>query len=174
MSTFFWSAIYKHTSYLIYKQFFFSPPSVQQIRIIFWKVTAGRPGSNLVTFWHVGTSVRIQVNGFFSRWNKNKKTNKWKKIKSLVHKIWLHGRRGKGMADSFSREKLRHAPQKEGGWEILFDLPPVWRRLARPTNLMSRINGKKTHTHTHTLGRINASGIEWLGWQGRIARLCAI
>ena len=35
-------------------------------------------------------------------------------------------------------------------------------------------------THTHTsyhwspLGRINASGIEWLGWQGRIARLCAI
>ena len=34
---------------------------------------------------------------------------------SLVHKIRLHGRRGKGMAESFSREKLRHAPQKEGG-----------------------------------------------------------
>ena len=29
--------------------------------------------------------------------------------------IRLHGRRGKGMAESFSREKLRHAPQKEGG-----------------------------------------------------------
>ena len=27
------------------------------------------------------------------------------------------------------------------------------------------------NAHTH---RINASGIEWLGWQGRIARLCAI
>ena len=37
------------------------------------------------------------------------------------------------------------------------------------------------HTYIHTykyhwspLGRINASGIEWLGWQGRIAWLCAI
>ena len=38
-------------------------------------------------------------------------------IKSLVHKIRLHGRRGKGMAESFSREKLRQAPQKEGGWK---------------------------------------------------------
>ena len=45
--------------------------------------------------------------------------NGWRMIKSLVHKIRLHGRRGKGMAESFSREKLRHAPQKEGGWEIL-------------------------------------------------------
>ena len=34
----------------------------------------------------------------------------------LVHnKNRRHGRRGKGMAESFSREKLRHAPQKEGG-----------------------------------------------------------
>ena len=69
-------------------------------------------------------------------------------IKSLVHKIRLHGRRGKGMAESFSREKLRHAPQKEGGWKILCDLPPVWPRLVRPTNLMSRMNDKKTHTNT--------------------------
>ena len=29
------------------------------------------------------------------------------------------------MAESFSREKLRHAPQKEGGREMLCDLPPV-------------------------------------------------
>ena len=36
-------------------------------------------------------------------------------IKSLVHKIRLHGRRGKGTAESFSREKLRQAPQMEGG-----------------------------------------------------------
>ena len=74
--------------------------------------------------------------------------NGWRTIKSLVHKIRLHGRRGKGMAESFSRETLRHAPQKEGGWKILCDLPPVWPRLVRP--LMSRMNGKKTHTHTHT------------------------
>ena len=40
-------------------------------------------------------------------------------------KIRLHGRRGKGMAESFSREKSRHAPQKEGGLKILCDLPPV-------------------------------------------------
>ena len=31
----------------------------------------------------------------------------------------------KGMAESFSREKLRQAPQKEGGLKILCDLPPV-------------------------------------------------
>ena len=53
--------------------------------------------------------------------------NGWRTIKSLVpvHKIRLHGRRGKGMAESFSRAKLRQAPQKEGGREILCDLPPV-------------------------------------------------
>ena len=55
--------------------------------------------------------------------------NGWRTIKSLVHKSRFHGRRGKGMAESFSREKLRHASQKEGGWEILYDLPPVWPRL---------------------------------------------
>ena len=36
-----------------------------------------------------------------------------------------HGRRGKGMAESFSRQKSSHAPQKEGGLKILCDLPPV-------------------------------------------------
>ena len=41
--------------------------------------------------------------------------NEWKTIKSLVNTIRLHGRRGKGAAESFSREKIRHAPQKEGG-----------------------------------------------------------
>ena len=43
----------------------------------------------------------------FSHW--------WRTIKSFVHKIRRHGRQGKGMAEPFSREKLRHAPQKEGG-----------------------------------------------------------
>ena len=53
------------------------------------------------------------------------------------------------MAESFSREKLRQAPQKEGGWKILCYLLPVWPRLVRP--FKSRMNGKKhTHTHTHT------------------------
>ena len=75
--------------------------------------------------------------------------NGWRTINSLVHKIRLHGRRGKGMAESFSRQKSRHAPQKEGGLKILCDLPPVWPRLVRPTNLMSRMDGKKTHTRTH-------------------------
>ena len=46
---------------------------------------------------------------------KIKMPNGWRTIKSLVHKIRLHGRRGKGVAESFSREKLRHAPQNEGG-----------------------------------------------------------
>ena len=54
------------------------------------------------------------------------------------------------MAESFSRQKSRHAPQKEGGLKILCDLPPVWPRLVRP--LMSRMDGKKTHkTHVLTL-----------------------
>ena len=48
--------------------------------------------------------------------------NGWRTINSLVHKIRLHGRRGKGMAESFSRQKSRHAPQKEGGLKILCDL----------------------------------------------------
>ena len=78
--------------------------------------------------------------------------NGWRTINSLVHKIRLHGRRGKGMAESSSRQKSRHAPQKEGGLKILCDLPPVWPRLVRPTNLMSRMDGKKTHTHKHTTG----------------------
>ena len=75
--------------------------------------------------------------------------NGWRTINSLVHKIRLHGRRGKGMAESFSRQKSRHAPQKAGGLKILCDLPPVSPRLVRPTNLMSRMDGKKTHTHTY-------------------------
>ena len=43
-----------------------------------------------------------------------KMPNGWR-TKSLVHKFRLHSRREKGMAESFSRKKLRHAPQKEGG-----------------------------------------------------------
>ena len=83
---------------------------------------AGRPGSsevprNPLTRWDVSS---IPANGIFltkkrKKKRKKKMPNGWRTIKSLVHKIRLHGRRGKGMAESFSREKLRHAPQKEGG-----------------------------------------------------------
>ena len=80
----------------------------------------GRPGSsevprNPLTRWDVSS---IPANGIFltkKLKNKIKMPNGWKTFKSLVHKIRLHSRRGKGMAESFSREKLRHAPQKEGG-----------------------------------------------------------
>ena len=80
--------------------------------------TAGRPGSsevprNPLTRWDVSS---IPANGIFltrKLKNKIKMPNGWRTIKSLVHKIRLHGRRGKGMVESFSREKLRHAPQKE-------------------------------------------------------------
>ena len=48
--------------------------------------------------------------------------NKWRTINLLVDKIRLHDRRGKGMAESFSREKFRQAPQKEDG-EILRQAP---------------------------------------------------
>ena len=81
---------------------------------------------NLLTRWDVSS---IPANGIFLTKNKNKKQKKmpngWRTINSLVHKIRLHGRRGKGMAESFSRQKSRHAPQKEGGLKILCDLPPV-------------------------------------------------
>ena len=122
----------------------------------------------LVTLWHVGTWVRSRQTVFFSlkknSKNKIKMPYGWRTITSLVHKVRLHGRLGKGMAESFSREKLRHAPQKEGGWEILCDLAPVWPRLVRPTNLMSRMSGKKTqNTHVCCCGccclHINRSGL---------------
>ena len=43
-----------------------------------------------------------------------KMPNGWR-TKSLVHKFRHDSRRGKGMAESFARKKLRHAPQKEEG-----------------------------------------------------------
>ena len=81
-------------------------------------MVAGRPGSsevprNPLTRWDMSS---IPANGIFlTKKLKIKMPNEWRTIKSLVHKIRPHGRRGKGMAESFSREKLRHAPQKEGG-----------------------------------------------------------
>ena len=158
--------------------------------------------------------------------------NGWRTINSLVHKIRLHGRRGKGTAESFSWEKLRQVPQKEGGWEILCDPgwyvhkpdvqnkwednthtrkqrgehkvlraqvrivqvervcplcrvwsevfvisiidPPwedqcEWYRMTRMTGPVCAVMCNLINIHTHTL--TPPSGIEWLGWPGRIARL---
>ena len=74
--------------------------------------TAGRPGSsevprNPLSRWDVSLTP---ANGIFLTKKLKNKTKKmpndgWRTIKSLVHKIRLHGRRGKGMAESFSREK---------------------------------------------------------------------
>ena len=83
-------------------------------------LSTGRPGSsevprNPLTRWDVSS---IPANRIFLKKNYNTKIkmlNGWRTIKSLVHKIRLHGRRGNGMAECFSREKLRHAPQKERG-----------------------------------------------------------
>ena len=72
------------------------------------------------------SKTKVKYNGGIKSPLKNKKmANEWRTIKSLVHKIRLHGRRGEGLAEFFSREKLRHAPHKEGGWKILCDLLPV-------------------------------------------------
>ena len=81
-------------------------------------ISAGRSGSsevprNPLTRWDVSNGIFLTKKKLK---NKIKMPNGWRTIKSLVHKIRLHGRRGKGiMVESFSREKLRHAPQKEGG-----------------------------------------------------------
>ena len=56
------------------------------------------------------------------------------------------------MAESFSRQKLRQAPQKEGG-EILCD--PGW--CVHKSDVQNKWDGN-THKHTHTVS-LNASGI---------------
>ena len=63
--------------------------------------------------------------------------NGWRTIKSLVHRIRLHGRRGKGMAESFSREKLSgHRRMK------------VEKSCVTPGGASAtRMNGMTTHTH---------------------------
>ena len=73
----------------------------------------GRPGSSEVTSQPSDTLdvSSIPVNGIFL-------TKKKKNAQRVENEIRLHGRRAKGIiiiAESFSREKLRHAPQKEGG-----------------------------------------------------------
>ena len=57
------------------------------------------------------------------------------------------------MAESFSRQKSRHAPQKEGGLKILCDLPPVCVTPAGTSNELDVQNGWEENTHTHGTAR---------------------
>ena len=121
--------------------------------------TAGHPGGsvgNLETFWRWDLSSNLGVvtrNRIFSQ--KKKMPNKWRTIKC---KIRLHGRRVmKGTAEAFSREKLRQAPQKKSGWEILCDLPPVWPRLVRPQTWRPEKMDDSTHTHGPIVTRLSFS-----------------
>ena len=65
----------------------------------------------------VGTCVRIPVQshelGFFLPKKNAQQVETDYFVR--VHKVRLHDRRGKGMAESFSAEKLRQAPQKKDG-----------------------------------------------------------
>ena len=76
--------------------------------------------------------------------------NKWRTINSLVHKIRLHGRRGKGTAESFSREKLRQAPQEQGGelsctGMTFLPCDPGW--CVRKPDVQNKWHGNTTHPH---------------------------
>ena len=96
---------------------------IRKIEIPRSMVAVAPPGSsevprNPLTRWDV-SSIPANNGIFLTKKLKNKikMSNGWRTIKSLKHKfqIRLHSRREKGMAESFSREKIRHAPQKEGG-----------------------------------------------------------
>ena len=87
----------------------------------------------------------------FSRYRTKKQMpNGRRTIIFLLHQIRLHGRRGKRLAESFSRERLTHAPQKEldekyrrtsllcdSGWYVQRFSCPEWL-------------GRKQHTHTQS------------------------
>ena len=63
---------------------------------------------NLLTLWEVSSNPGKRSFSSLKQNKKNKKQmpNRWRTIESVVHKIRLHGRRGKGMAESNpSREK---------------------------------------------------------------------
>ena len=69
------------------------------------------------------------------------------------------------MAESFSRKKLRQAPQKEGG-KIMCDLPPAQCNPAAgaSTRLTSRINGIKNNTQVlllHCCCLLPLVGLVW-------------
>ena len=74
--------------------------------------------------------------------------NGWRTIKSLVHKIRLHGRRGKGMAESFSREKIK-ASTTERRW---IENPVLPSSCVTPAGTSIEVQNEweeNTHIHTH-------------------------
>ena len=75
--------------------------------------------------------------------------SKWRTINSWVHKIRLHGRRGKGTAESFSGGKLRQTSQKEGE-EILCDLLLCNRGWCVHKSDVQKKWNDSTHTQTQT------------------------
>ena len=77
---------------------------------------------------------------------KIKMPNGWRTIKSLVHKIRLHGRRGKGMAESFSREKIK-ASTAESGWME----NPVLPSCVTPAGTSIEVQNEWEEKHTHTV-----------------------
>ena len=79
--------------------------------------------NNLLTRWDMSL---IQANDIILNFYM---PNEWRTTKALVHKTRLHGRRGKGMAESFNELDVPH------GWEEI------------------------THTHTCTSGTSNCAMI---------------
>ena len=101
------------------------------------------------------TEIKEVRPGFFL--TKQNKTNKLKhnaqqveNNQFVVQKIRIHGRRRKRTVESFSRQKLRQAPQKEGGMRNPMRPSSCVTPAGTSTSLTSRINGMTTHKHTHT------------------------
>ena len=99
----------------------------------------------------VGTLVRIPVQpheqGFLLTKKKNAQQveNDW----FVSTQNQLHGQRGKGKTESFSREKLRQARQKEGE-EILCD--PGW--YVHKPDVQNKWDYNNTHTHRQEIKRV--------------------
>ena len=114
---------------------------------------AHRYPQNLLTLWDVSS---IPVNGVFltrkKNWKKKKKclTSGERFNRYIVHKIRLHGRRGKGMAETFFARKVK-AHTTEGRWVK----NPVWPSFcvtpAGTSNEHDVQNELEENTHTRKL-----------------------
>ena len=89
------------------------------------------------------------LSGFFPL--KKKMPIEWRTIKSLGHKIQLHGRREKWLNPSREKNQDTHHKRKVDEKScVTFSSSCVTpAAMVRPTNLMSRMNGKKTHTQQY-------------------------
>ena len=115
-----------------------------------FKYTMRNERNNLRRTYTLGREFDPGKRDFSHYRTKNQMPNGRRTIKLLLHQIRLHGRRGKRLAESFSRERLTHAPQKEvdekyrrtsllcdPGWYVQRTSCPEWL-------------GRKQHTHIHT------------------------